>query len=121
MRETDESGHPTPESFRCEWVDYHPDMYPEFAPEPLQVSCLDNADVVVVYFDEESPPFERAMPGAMQLCRKHAALWLAETDEDRPSVVTAVDREGNVVQARPRSLAVEPTFRVVETEVPSHR
>ena len=121
MRDTDVNGYPTPESFRCEWTEYHSDMYPEFAPELLQVTCVDNADVIVVYFDEECPPYERAMPGAMQLCRTHAALWLNYTDEDRPSIITAVDREGNIVQARPRSIAVEPTFRVVETEVPSHR
>lgn len=58
----------------CAHVEYHQDMYPEFAPGPIVVRCTDEA--VVVWTDGGEPEWgEEAFE--VVLCSAHAAKRLA--------------------------------------------
>lgn len=53
----------------CEWVEYHDDMYPEFAPEPLVSRCLEQATERFAYSEGEGGLADRIV-----LCAKHSSV-----------------------------------------------
>lgn len=66
---------------QCQYVEYHADMYPEFAPDPIVIHCKADATVNVVGYDIEGPcaPDDDGKIDLL-LCEEHRG-WIENNDE----------------------------------------
>jgi len=53
----------------CEHVDYHADMYPEFAPEPIEVPCTELATATLIWDEHDQDGWSRMQEA---VCETHA-------------------------------------------------
>ncbi len=73
----------------CQHVDYHADMYPEFAPDPIVVRCTNTAEWRITYTSVIDLTRHHEV-----LCTEHVSMrnadpdWAAETDDHTVDAIT---------------------------------
>lgn len=103
MREEafNEDGWPEPQAFECEWTDMHSDMYPEFAPDPIEVPCREQAQVIVSYWSAEM-----GLPEAHQFCAFHFGRWVPEREVPRKFAMIWKSGDAGIVATQAQVNAV---------------
>jgi len=62
----------------CEWIEYHDDMYPEFAPALIVITCSDPATQLVTCTVHDP---DGDGPESEALCDAHTQMWMAHAFE----------------------------------------
>lgn len=97
----------------CRFEEHHPDMYPEFAPDPIVIACKERATVFVEVSTASDPDRFRTVT-----CLEHARMILEDVigdrgqglarvlgDEDRRQFVTGWN-DASAVEMTPRQAMI---------------